>query len=198
MEIIWKPNPLMTEIILDDAEKKLLWHKIKIEELQGNASGLFFHLTHYKEEEKNEDWKKRLDSHMHYNSFEYIYDDGDGLSERVNTLHKYYLESLNGRHCGDCTCVPCSCEKCYAESLVEVDTIKGLGKHLAYKVEQAFLDGKDEKGYYKYHQDIDKALKYLKGYNPNCTGYESYFNIWKAEADSAYEWLLKYKEEHFP
>lgn len=63
--------------------------------------------------------------------------------EREGLKAKDYLPYLEGYHMGDCTCVPASCPKCYAESLLGVDTIEGLGKYEAGKIHDVFCPHND-------------------------------------------------------
>ncbi len=51
---------------------------------------------------------------------------------------KYLVDALKNAHCGDCTCIACSCDKCHAEELLGIHTTRGLGKHEASYVEAAF------------------------------------------------------------
>ena len=110
-----------------------------------------------------------------------------------------YIGYLNTSHMGDCTCVPCSCMRCYVESMLGIDTLPGLGKHEASNVLGAF--GKDGK------KTIDEAIEALQtphNYETRHSSwdkypreeYEKHIPRWDAEQKRAAEWLKKYKEEH--
>lgn len=55
---------------------------------------------------------------------------------------EWVVRGLRTEHGGDCTCIPCSCRKCWAEEYLGIDTIAGLGKHSAAKIQGAFKIGK--------------------------------------------------------
>lgn len=102
----------------------------------------------------------------------------------------YAIKALEEEeHCGDCTCVPASCEKCFAEEMLSIDTIKGCGKHQLYKIRDAFKDG----------VGITDAIARLEAYEPKAEweGWEAHVPRWKAEAKDALKWLCAYRDEHF-
>lgn len=112
----------------------------------------------------------------------------------MNELHDDYVAALRGTHVGDCTCVPCSCLKCHAEGYLGINTIPGLGKHLAYKVNAAF--GPDGE------RTIDEAIEYLANYDPKPTSpmwdgrlelWESCLPRWRDEASRAHAWLIEHR-----
>lgn len=209
MNIIWKPNPLATVIELDDFDKKLFWHRIKIENLQGRIFSAYFDLN-----SKDREWHNRVigersleaavESALRRLDADYIIGEkkdsrGESFDQRIDDDLKDYLAALSEKHDGDCTCVPCSCLKCHAESLLGIDTIPGLPKHSAYKIDAAF--GKPEEG-----RTIDQAIEYLRDYHPvkgagweNATEeqFQAHVPRWVAEAKTAHDWLVAYKQEHF-
>lgn len=195
MKITYNKNPLYTTIDLDEKEKKELWYKIKISEMEELLSSAAFAL-----EEKYFD----LEEAKRAVNTDYYYPENDNeqpnLDKRCDMLLAHYLEALKSYHVGDCTCVPCSCEKCHAEAFLGIDTTKGLGKHSANKINGAF--GKDNT------RTIDEAIESLSTFviNPeNYTGeawkkmggYEQHVPRWKAEQEAAHAWLITYKNEHF-
>ncbi len=192
MKITYNKNPLYTTIELDEHEKKELWYKIKVEQLEELIFGAHFHL---KEGKYFDLEKARKEVDPEY----YCTDEKSPLDKRCDELLAYYLDDLQSCHVGDCTCVPCSCSKCHAESLLGIDTIPGLGKHSAYKVDAAF--GKDNE------RSIEEAIAYLANYEPappsdpktweKVGGYEQHIPRWKAEAKVAHDWLVNYKNTHF-
>lgn len=193
MKIIYNKNPLHSIVELDEKDKQLLWYKIKVEELEELLSNVHFHL----EEGKYFDLEQaRKDSDPDY----YWNDEKSELDKRCDKLLKHYIIELNGYHDGDCTCIPGSCSKCHAESLLGINTISGLEKHAAYQISGSF--GKNNE------KSIDDVIKHLANYDPTPSdpnseswkkigGYEQYVPRWKAQAQEAHDWLISYKNEHF-
>jgi len=111
---------------------------------------------------------------------------------------------LQSSHMGDCTCCPFTCEKCIAEEYLGVDTMQDLYKHDAYKVDAAFGDGRT----------MDEAIAWLAAYSerldatpdsekydgsPKLIGlWDSAVPRWKREGERAHEWLVAYRDTHFP
>lgn len=192
MKINWNKNPLHTTIDLDEHEKKELWYRIKIEEMEERLYGAHFSL----QEGKYFDLER---ARSEVNADFYCTDDKSPLDKRCDEMLSYYLDELQAVHAGDCTCVPCSCSKCHAESLLNIDTIKGLGKHSAYKIDSAF--GKDNE------KTLDEALQSLANYQPVRSEswlkypqeeFDKHIPRWTQEAQAAHTWLKQYKDEHFP
>lgn len=193
MKITYNKNPLFTTIDLDENDKKELWYKIKVAELEELLSSTHFYL----EEGKYFNLERaRKEADPEY----YCTDEKSPLDKRCDELLEHYVSELQSRHIGDCTCLACSCSKCHAESLVGIDTIPGLGKHSAHKIDGAF--GKHNE------KTIDEAIDSLANYDPKPSdpnsdgwkklgGYEQYIPRWKAEAKNAHDWLVNYKNEHF-
>lgn len=191
MKIIYNKNPLLTVVELDENEKKEFWYKIKIKEMEE----LLFSAHHFIEDPKHQDSAKKYLEPSYYMS-----EDGKSqLDERCDELLAIFLADLGGIHSGDCTCVPASCTKCYAESILGIDTIKGLSKYSANKINTAF--GKDNE------KSIDEVLDSLLNYKPiisaqeqkkwdNIGGYDKHLPKWQLDAQKAYDWLLNYKKEY--
>lgn len=192
MKITYNKNPLWTKIELDDHEKKELWYKIKIREMENMMFGAHFRLNEDDKYFDLEKARKQLDPTY------WCTDEKSKLDERCDTLLDYYIGNLEYKHEGDCTCIACTCDKCSAEHLLDINTMPGLGKHSAVKIDSAF--GKDNE------RTIEEALEHLKNYTCVRSGtwlnypeedFNKHIPRWQAEAKSAYEWLLKYKEQHF-
>ena len=199
MQIIYKENPLRTQIVLDENEKKELWYKTKIEELQDAIMSAHYllseesprYLGRIVQTVKGDFNLKRVRDELDPKYL--VYGEGNkrpGIDERVDELHKCYLDSLVDLHIGDCTCCPSSCVKCHAEEMFGLNTIKGLRKHAAHYIDTAFghTDG-----------SLKTALEWLRVYKPHADwdGWEAHADRWAAEANQAYEWLAKYRDEHF-
>lgn len=201
MKITYHKNPLCTTVELDDHEKEVFRLKIKAKELEDIAYSAYFTLTHHDWHNANISKSKPRTLEDTVNEAvkelepEYWLEGDDGkkskLDERVDALLQHYIEELQSSHVGDCTCVPMSCSKCHAESILGIDTVKGLRKHSAYKVDAAF--GKDNE------KTMEEALESLRNYDPTATweGWEAHAPRWKKEAEAAYEWLLNYRNTHF-
>lgn len=196
MKINYNKNPLCTTIELEEAEKKELWYKIKINELQELLSEAALSL----EEGKYFDIER---ARKEVNS-DYYYPENNNekseLDKRCDMLLEHYLKELQSTHCGDCTCVACSCEKCHAESLLGINTILGIGKHSTYKINGAFGVGNTK--------SIEEAIASLSTFHINpedyksegwikIGGYEQYVPRWEAETKVAHDWLVNYRNKHF-
>jgi hypothetical protein len=188
MEIIYTPNPLETNIILNEQEKKEFWYKLKIDELQELLLDCHFSLE-----------KENIDDAKKFSDYDYYISDDDNKSNidiRCDELLEYYLKELQSSHAGDCTCLPCACCKCIAENHIGFYSTKGLDSHSAYKIFQAFKSEDNNK------VSIDQALNKLK--NPSFEKTEKWNHIsqeqfdkyvtgWKIDYKKAYDYLLEHK-----
>ena len=133
MKMTYAENPLATRVELDEAESRMLWHIIKAKELEELLFEVHCHL-----DPRHLDVNKARDDA----DLTYILGDDDNvpseLEQRVNTLHAHCMAELQSYHVGDCTCVPCGCSKCYAEDLLGIDTVPGLGKHAGHTILRLF------------------------------------------------------------
>jgi len=198
MIISWGRNPLATKVTLDKKEVEILRLKIRIEELQDLMFSAHWALTTKvgdlqgapTTEVDLEGARSSLDPNY------YLEEKGASLDARVNELLAHYLEELNSKHFGDCTCTACSCSKCRAEDMLGIDTIKGLDKYGATKVEAALSQGRS----------YPEAIAWLENYDPGepslSSGWtkrgdwEAHLPRWRAEAASAAVWLKAYQEAH--
>lgn len=214
MKITYNKNPLLTTIELDEHEKKELWYKIKVKELEEALSSASIYL-----DPANASWTMKP-NYRHpqlttetliemvrkdYLDMDYVLGDEkerSKLDQRVDELLEWYVQELQSDHCGDCTCVPASCSKCHAEALLGINTIPGLGKHSAYKINGAF--GKDGA------RTLDEAIIALGDYDPKppadpqelerwgkVGGFMKHVPRWKSEAEAACVWLKNYRDTHF-
>jgi len=197
VKITYTPNPLNTIVELDEHEKKEFWYKLKIDELTDLLFGVHYEMSCKKDEPPNLTRIKQEAESSYY-----LGDDDSvpaPIDQRCDELLEHYLGELQSNHTGDCTCFPASCSKCHAERNLGIDTIKGLGKHSAHKIQSAFSY---KEGDVWKERTLDEALEYLKNYDPKPTpgsgwektgGFEAHVPRWKEEARIAYEWLLDYK-----
>lgn len=205
MKITYTQNPLNTTIELDDKEVEVLRLKIRLSEMEDMVFSAHFALTSrlkdmgslkaYTIEQAFAEAARELDP-------DYWCQDGQSrLDVRVDELLAHFLAELKSSHGGDCTCYASSCSKCIAEDKLGMDTIRGLGKHSAHKIQTAFTykDGDIWKT-----RTLNEALEILRAYNPTpsssqhkADGFENLSKRWTAEAMLAYDWLLAYRDEHF-
>lgn len=60
-------------------------------------------------------------------------------------FHKYFVKALSSIHLGDCTSVPMTCDRCYAESLFQLPYSATWNKKEGAKLLNEFLDDYKEK-----------------------------------------------------
>jgi len=193
MKIIWKENPLHTVVELDELDKKELWYRIKIEELTTTILSAEFDLK----DNRIDDAKKELDQ-----KYFFPVEGKSELDQLIDQLHEAFVGDLQSSHAGDCVCFPCTCIKCCAERLLGINTIKGLGKHEANKIDGAFGENRSISEAIEYlrtnqsekNADIDPSS--WKHTNPELWAASQ--PRWNKERERALAWLIKYKEEHFP
>lgn len=211
MKITYNENPLKSVVELDEHEKKELWYKIKVEEMVELLFEAHFCLLENNYSSRSwivrrlrETWYKFLGQPLILSrdvkrakdavdpSYYLAEHRGERakMDERVDELFDWYVHSLQDIHGGDCNCIPASCPKCHAESLVGIDTMPGLGKHEAAKIDAYFGKG----------LNIDGVITALENWELDelkHEGYEPHFERWRNEAKNACEWLKGYKAEHF-
>lgn len=179
MKIEWNENPLCTKVHLDEQSLEF----IKIAVRQDAAYSALIRLSIKFEEYNFGDAKEILKKFFDR-------DDADNYHEEIETYKLALLED----HDGDCICVPMSCHKCRAEEMLGLSTIEGLRKHPANYINNAFQDGRN----------IDQALDYLKNYKAKADErmkeiypdtWQEWEMSWEKDAQRAYKWLSRYKEE---
>jgi len=192
MEIIYQQNPLTTKIILNEEEKTKIWYKIKEETL----IQLLFS-THYEFLKHNYDITK-----VNIEKVKKILDPNYYIEEPIDNettkRFQWYMEELESEHSGDCTACAYTCPKCQVENMLEIDTINGLSKDMASKINTLFTENKD--------LTIEQAIEILKD-DHNKIPDESFINVWKdkggweefipqfkKENDNLIDWLTNYKE----
>lgn len=175
--IIWNENPLNSVLELTDLGKHYLKLKIIIqeqEELMGRG--------HYVLSKDDLTLNEAKDIVPILNP--------EFVERRVETLMIWYLNALSSSHCGDCTCIPASCIKCNVEGLLSLSTIKGLSKYAGNAINREFNN----------HSNIDEVIVALRDYVPYAewNGWEEHIPRWKQQSTDAHNWLLNYKNNHFP
>lgn len=205
MNIVYNQNPLRTQVLLDEHEKKEFWYKIKVEELQETIISAYFGLDEDKTYFNIDEARTELDPEYFCPDWTDSAKKGEKskLDQRVDKLFQYYIADLEQNpHCGDCTCVPCSCSKCRAEDILGIDTIAGLGKHEGHKIWSVFWRGHNQPD-----RTLDEVLEIIdKPYSP-CKGpawngvsneeFERHIPRWKTEHENAVIWLKTYRDKHF-
>lgn len=197
MKIEWNQNPLDTKIFLDENDR----HHLKVA-IQLDAAQSAISYRDLRDKQTTEEDKARYNGYIpYYDNLAYDEDEIKLDKEVAN-----YEEELQSGHIGDCTCFPASCSKCRAESLLGIDTIKGLGKHEASNIDSHFWDS-STKPYTRKSLTINELLAKLEipysweTRNPVWDKYpreqyESHIPRWEEERKNAITWVKKYKEEH--
>jgi hypothetical protein len=191
MKINWHQNPFLTTVELDERDKERILIAYQNEEYSNILCDLNLELNGKYNRPALTDLEVIKEKVGKWGEICNLKAD----SEEIQS----YMKELEYPHMGDCTCVPCSCMRCFVENMLGIDTIEGLGKHEANKMWGAF--GKDGT------TAIDEAIMVLEEpyrYEERHEGYkdypeESYMALavrWNKERKSAAEWLKKYKEEH--
>ena len=199
MKIEWNQNPLETKVFLDDSDRKYLRLAIQFEAATSAIS--YRDLANKKETPEDiERYKKYVDYYDRIVFLENAEHEAE-LDEEV----KNYEEDLQGYHIGDCTCFPATCSKCWAESLLGIDTIAGLGKHEGSAIDSCYWNT-TSKPWSRVEKTIDEVIKELSKpmkrekneawKNQTQEEYEKHIPRWEAEHKRAREWLKKYKQEH--
>ncbi len=202
MNILWNPNPLCSVIELDVSDKRWLRERLKVEDLLERIGEAHFDLDPVNQKWSNENIKREpypLTSEGFANrakgalDYEYLLGEKDyegrKYEEYIDQRLVWAFEAIAGPHSGDCTCNPCSCVKCQTEEILGTHTIAGLGKHEASKIDGQFSSG----------ATLDEAIENLRNYKPTATKewMEPHLARWTEEGRRAFEWLSKYKTEHF-
>jgi len=206
MKITYTPNPLNTIVELEPHEVELFRLKLKLEIYEDKMFSAHYALAdriHERGplkaitlEEAVAQAVKELDTSK------WCTDDRSPVDERVDRLLEHYLEELKSNHVGDCVCVPMSCSKCHAERLLGIDTLAPFpGKHSMYHIAAAFSRYNQETKEHDLPEvSLDEAIEKLRNFKPNATwsGWEAHADRWTRENAVALEYLLNYRNIHFP
>ena len=205
MKIIYNPNPLWADVILDDNDIKELWYKIKIYQLTEVIGDAHFELF---DKSRNQVDYEYLDSLLEPSKYETYDDTGPCyLDKRVNDILQDYLTYLSDYHTGDCTSHPGSCMRCLVEERLGINTIQGLENGSGHYLYSAFMiDGKMQKDAFddakKYLQKPipeydDMPLEVQKSWEKN-GGKVSYDNIkpyWVMKKTKALDYLIQHEKK---
>lgn len=194
MDIIYTQNPIRSEIHLNATDIILLWHKIKIQEMEHLLQEAHFHLS----DEFLDLTQGRRAVDPDYYSAE-SHSQKTPLDLRCDHLLSIYLDELKGAHYGDCIAVAGSCGKCMAEQILGIDTIPGVSKMVLATIGKAFKNTQNG--------TLNEAVAWLQDHDPTPTGnalvmwqkhggYEQHLERWKKEIHQAIQWLLQYQKEH--
>lgn len=187
MKIHWNQNPFQTTIELDERDKHMILLAYQNERYSDLLCDLDMILIR-KDDPLDLDYVKGIVGNW-----------GEICDLTVNSPEvQNVIEDLKYTHAGDCTCIPCTCTRCIAEDMLGINTIEGLGKHSAYRAQEAF--GGDGK------RTIDEAIESLtepKEYvmrdawkNFSRAEFEKHIPRWEKEREAAAMWLKAYKERH--
>ena len=176
MKIEWNQNPLWSNIVLEtDEDKEMFVTRWQNDEMSNLLCSIQSYFTENKlTREKVSKWQSIVNTEF--------------TDESIQRLASF----LDDVHIGDCTCVPCTCMKCYVEEFTGISTINGIDKHQLHKIDKAF----------SLHSKIDGAIEYL-AIKPTYikqdnwrNGYEIHIPRWETERIAALGWLKEYKEKH--
>jgi len=190
MEVLWHENPLRTSIKLTDDEKEVYRLRVSIDEMRDAIWTARFYL------DGSKDYYDVGKARRELNVI-------DGNGELVESPYEWMMTELaRGVHVGDCTCLPSSCGKCHAESVLGVDTIRGLGKHEAARLQSLFggYGGAPERGISEVIQMLTEQIgqPFAKPEKwPDKVGWEKHIPRWTEETRRALRWLTEYRDAHF-
>lgn len=198
MKFEYAINPMETKVFLDDADRKYLRLAIRLEA----ALDAISYTRLLEKLEKPEDIERYRGYVKGYMDTAY---DEDHVSAKIDEQVKMYEEELLSGHMGDCVCFACSCMKCWAEGLMGINTIKGLGQHEAHKIDMCFTDTSGEKWKRRdataaqVLEDLAKPIRREKPdswENHTQEQYESHIPRWERERENALKWYQNYVKEH--
>lgn len=171
----WADNPLASRIVLDDYGRLLLRYAIAKDAI--HSACVLIHMDKTQDPPSKGRWVDQFDF------------SSEDIEAQITRTAEWCEKALLDVHCGDCTCVPATCIKCYAEEFIHVNTIHNLGKHPGHYVECAFGDGRTT---------LEEALHWMRTEPIKATwaGWEVHAPRWKQERDAAIEWLERYGREH--
>lgn len=183
MKINWNPNPFNTTVELDDHDK----HNLLIAYQNEQYVNLLYKLERALTKNPNQELSTTLDLIKKWREICDLEVDSDHIKNQIR--------SLDDIHLGDCTCMACSCSRCYVESLLNINTLP-FSKHIASNIFWAFDENKTLK---QALDELSKPKQYKKTKEWDHFTQEQFdgFTLrWKSERETAYTELLAYKQEH--
>lgn len=175
-----KPNPLCTEVILDETEKLVLWARLYADAI---SNKLFTVKFSYQENDKSRFEAELQEIEKYY---------GMTFEKHADLYLESSIEALRSFHVGDCTCVASTCSKCYAESYVGYythDIPKHPGHHIfqaSFTVDRRLLE-----------EDMRPVMEELsKKVVAEEPWHELYVKKWQKEKDQARAYMEKHLKEH--
>lgn len=183
MKIIYQPNPLNTKVILSAEEEKILFLKIKYAEIEDKLFEVHFLLTNnINNINSHAEALKAADPNYYM-----VEDDSvSPIDQRSTTLKNAYIGALQDPHNGDCVQVACSCMKCIAENLLEINTIPRIKADVGGIISRTFIKLDTN--------DINAVIEYLEDFSPVSKSGDPIVNTHPYK--SALEYLKRYKEKH--
>jgi hypothetical protein len=188
MKINWNQNPLYSTIDVDDKDRHMILLSLQTDKYSELLCDIDMYIETSTKNATPIDMKYITNKISGWSTICDMEVD-DAEVERCVTF-------LQESHGGDCTCWPASCMKCYAESMLGVNTLEGLGKHSANKIMGAFSNNNTI-------SDAIKILETEQSYTKTALWdmftqeeYEKHIPRWKNEKEIAAIWLIKYKEMH--
>lgn len=204
MQIIYQHNPLLNKVILNDIEKKLLFWKVVYSEFEDVIWTLKFQLESYLDNKLDpakigyEPLKKYTEEFL-ANPIKKTYEKIDTLAEEMIKIEydeskiKYFVDALQEMHDGDCISQPCSCLKCHAESMLDIESMPNYPGNIGHALFSSF----SSPNYVYNEKTIDEAIDFLG--NRDYTEYENQElykpDRWKERDKKAKEYLIYYKKE---
>lgn len=175
-KIIYKQNPLESQVILNEDEKRELFLRLKIWCLEDHLTDIEMCI--------------KKDPANITRALEYCRMENYGDEEAKDMMDRWVLDALMDTHAGDCICHPHTCSKCFAEDLIGVYTIPGLHKHEAGKINYIFRENPGI--------TIDEVIIKLDA-EPSkemMDRFPEHVERWKQERINAQKWLTNYKAKH--
>ena len=173
LKIDWHENPLKTTVVLEEIEKKIFAERLKVRELKSAAQYASLHLRDKSDKFYDPDRARSL--------LQFALDE-DAQAERTKDL---LLELEFGFHCGDCTCVATGCEKCFAEEILEINTLDGLNQRGGHHIDVLYgRDGEVSNEQVLANLKIEMREALDDGRQDD-----------HRDAVAVYEWLKRYKTE---
>lgn len=198
MKINWNVNPLETAVFLDDADRKYLRLAIRME----SALSAISHRD-LRDSAKTPEEAERYAKYI--KSYDDVAFDEDEVSADIDKRVEMFEAELQGPHVGDCICFACTCTKCWAESLLDIDTIAGLSSNEASKIDSCFTDTSTTTWSRKtltsaeVIEELSKPVSRTKNEhwkNASQQSWDACIPRWEAERARALNWYRRYIEEH--